>query len=95
MGNHVSWESVATIKRITGKSGHAARSHILFDARLTLHCHCPALSNRPRFIVCDDPTSALDVSLQTQVLKLVATLQTQIGDLSSDHKQPCRRSPDG
>jgi hypothetical protein len=35
MGNHVSRKSVATIKRITGKSGHTARSHLLFDARLT------------------------------------------------------------
>ncbi|MBB3166686.1 hypothetical protein FHS25_007205 [Rhizobium laguerreae] len=30
MGNHLRRKSVATIKRITGKSGHAARSHI-FD----------------------------------------------------------------
>jgi putative transposase len=38
MGNHLRWKSVATIKRITGKSGHAARSHILIDGRLTLRC---------------------------------------------------------
>ncbi|QND69437.1 thiamine phosphate synthase (plasmid) [Mesorhizobium loti] len=38
MGNHLRRKSVATIKRITGKSGHAARSHILIDARLTLRC---------------------------------------------------------
>jgi len=42
MGNNVSWKSVATIKRITGKSGHAARSHILIDARLTLQCRSSA-----------------------------------------------------
>jgi hypothetical protein len=29
---------VATIKRITGESGHTARSHILIAARLTLLC---------------------------------------------------------
>lgn len=38
MGNHLPWKSVATIKRIAGKSGHPTRSQILIDARLTLQC---------------------------------------------------------
>jgi len=67
-------ETVGLSKRLTN-----AYPHELDGGRRQRIGIARALSLDPKFIVCDEPVSALDVSIQAQVLNLMQDLQKELG----------------
>lgn len=72
---------VADLMDIVGLSKRLANSypHELDGGRRQRIGVARALALNPKFIVCDEPVSALDVSIQAQILNLMQDLQDEMG----------------
>jgi len=77
-------ERAAEVRKLMDTVGLAQRfvnayPHELDGGRCQRIGIARALAVKPKFIVCDEPVSALDVSIQAQILNLMMDLQEEMG----------------
>jgi oligopeptide/dipeptide ABC transporter ATP-binding protein len=83
MGRGAAWERAIELLDLVGIPSPAARAraypHQLSGGMRQRVAIAIALAAQPEVLLCDEPTTALDVTVQAQVLELIRSLRDQLG----------------